>query len=477
MSVSLPTYTNAHVLVVGDIMLDRYWSGPTSRISPEAPVPVVRVGECEDRLGGAANVALNLSTLGCKTSLCGIIGEDEAGQTVGELLASSSIQNGLVKDHHNPTITKLRVLSRHQQLLRMDFEESLTGVATEPLIKSIKSLLHTVDAVIISDYAKGTVTAPEAIISLCKEKNIPVFVDPKGSNFSKYRNASFITPNLSELEGVVGTSDTLSEVFKKARDLRAVLSLEGLLVTLSEKGMALISEQAETHHMPTVAKDVFDVTGAGDTVIATLAASYASGADIQTSMRLANIAAGVVVGKLGTSTVSQQELIEALADDDKNLERGAIALEKLKVKMQSCRKKGEKIVFTNGCFDILHAGHVRYLKAAAALGDRLILGLNSDASIKRLKGQTRPIVPLEERIEVMSALNCVDWVIPFEEDTPLNLIEAISPDVLAKGGDYIAEELVGYDSVIQNGGEVKVLTFVEGCSTTSIIEKIQKIKP
>ncbi len=477
MTVSLPSYAHANILVVGDIMLDRYWSGPTSRISPEAPVPVVKIGDCEDRLGGAANVALNLSTLGCKTSLCGIIGNDEAGETIGKLLTRSSINDCLVRDNTNPTITKLRVLSRHQQLLRMDFEEPLTDTANTTLIESIKSTIDSVDAVVISDYAKGTVTTPQDIIALCKKHSVPIFVDPKGSNFSKYKEASYITPNLSELEGIVGKSESLNEVFIKAQNLQRELSLDGLLVTLSEKGMALISESAEVFHMPTVAKDVFDVTGAGDTVIATLAASFAAGSDIQTAMRLANIAAGVVVGKLGTSAVTQKELIEALADDDKQLTRGTTSLDELTKQLEICRQKNEKIVFTNGCFDILHAGHVRYLKAAAELGDRLVLGLNSDESIKQLKGDTRPIIPLQERLEVMSALNCVDWVIPFEEDTPIHLIETLLPDVLAKGGDYAAEEIVGYECVTQNGGEVTVLSFVDGCSTTAIIEKIKKINP
>ncbi len=475
MSFSLPTFSDAHILVIGDIMLDRYWSGPTSRISPEAPVPVVKIGDIEDRLGGAANVALNVATLGCKTSLCGITGNDEAGSIVKHLLASSSINDTTISDDSNPTITKLRVLSRHQQLLRMDFEESLKNTSPEALLKKVSEVVTQVDAVIISDYAKGTVSSPEKIIALCNKTNTPVFVDPKGSNFDHYQNASYITPNLSELEGIVGTSDTQEQVFSKAEALCKDLALEGLLVTLSEKGMALIRNNKQPYHMPTSARDVFDVTGAGDTVIATLAASYASGADIQTAMRLANLAAGVVVGKLGTSTVSASELNTAIALEDKEIQKGQLPLDALIEQIALCRRKGEKIVFTNGCFDILHAGHVRYLKQAAKLGDQLIVGMNSDASIKALKGESRPIVPLEERMEVMSSLNCVDWVVPFEDETPIKLITQISPDILAKGGDYVAEDIVGYEHITKGGGKVVVLPFVDGCSTTSIVEKIKKL--
>ncbi len=473
MSFSLPNFSDAHILVIGDIMLDRYWSGPTSRISPEAPVPVVKIGDIEDRLGGAANVALNVATLGCKTSLCGITGDDEAGHTVKKLLTTSSINDATITDSNNPTITKLRVLSRHQQLLRMDFEESLKDTSQDALVKKVSKVVSEVDAVIISDYAKGTVSSPEKIIALCKKTNTPVFVDPKGSDFNHYKNASYITPNLSELEGIVGTSETLEQIFNKAKGLSKDLSLEGLLVTLSEKGMALIRNNEPPFHMPTSARDVFDVTGAGDTVIATLAASYASGADIQTAMRLANLAAGVVVGKLGTSTVSAQELSTALELDDKEIQKGQLSLNELIKQVGLCKNKGEKIVFTNGCFDILHAGHVRYLKEAAKLGDQLIVGMNSDTSIKKLKGENRPIVTLEERMEVMSSLNCVDWVVPFEDETPIELITKISPDVLAKGGDYTAENIVGFDHVTEGGGKVVVLPFVDGCSTTSIIEKIK----
>lgn len=475
MTIPLPNFKNARILVIGDIMLDRYWSGSATRISPEAPVPVVKVGAMEDRLGGAANVAKNLASLGCQVAVCGIIGNDSAGVSVRKLIAESAIFDHIIADTTNPTITKLRVLSRHQQLLRLDFEECLISTANQNLANEVEKALPGYDAVIISDYAKGTVTNPQEVIEICNSHGVTIFVDPKASDFSRYRGASYITPNLSELEGVMGKCTSLEDMFCKAESLREKIVLEGVLVTLSEKGMALIRKGDPPLHMQTTAKDVFDVTGAGDTVIATLAAAHAAGSDIHNAVRLANLAAGVVVGKLGTSSVTAEELKAALDEEDKALAKGAVTLNTLIEQINLCRRKGEKIVFTNGCFDILHAGHVRYLKQAASLGDRLVVGMNSDTSISRLKGPQRPIVALAERMEVISSLNCVDWVIPFEDDTPAELIQKILPDILAKGGDYVAKHIVGYDTVTQNGGKVVVLPFVEGCSTTSIVEKIRHL--
>lgn len=475
MTVQLPHFANTKILVIGDVMLDRYWAGATSRISPEAPVPVVKVGEIENRLGGAANVAKNLATLGCKVSLCGITGQDEAGDILADELSKNQICDLLIKDPNNPTITKLRVLSRHQQLIRLDFEESLANTQQDVLLEKINEYITGFNAVIISDYAKGTITDAQPIINLCRKHGLPVLVDPKGASFDHYRGATAITPNLSELCAITGTAENLSNQLERAQDLCESLNLQAMLLTLSEKGMALVQLGQPANHIPTQAKDVFDVTGAGDTVIATFTACLAAGSDMISAMHLANVAAGVVVGKVGTSTVTPQELSAALSQQDQLLDRGATSLDKLLQQLSICRSKGEKIVFTNGCFDILHAGHVRYLKQAAALGDRLIVGLNSDKSIRRLKGEERPVVGLDERMEVLSSLNCVDWVIPFEEDTPANLIENILPDYLVKGGDYIIEEIVGYQIVTENGGSVQTLPFVPGCSTTSIIEKIKKL--
>ena len=475
MSIQLPDFSSANILVIGDVMLDRYWTGATSRISPEAPVPVVKVGEIENRLGGAANVAKNLATLGCKVSLCGITGKDEAGETINALLNQSNIDNQLIQDSLNPTITKLRVMSRHQQLLRLDFEEKLHNTNKKQLLDKLATQIDSFDAVIISDYAKGTIVDAQPLIQLCRSHTKPVFVDPKGTSFEHYNSASVITPNLSELQAIIGEQDSLDQLFSGAEALCKKLNLEAILVTLSERGMALIQQDVPALHIPTLAKDVFDVTGAGDTVIATFSACMATKKDAVNAMHLANVAAGVVVGKLGTSTVTAKELQLALLQQEQLIEKGAINLEKLIKQVEICRHKGEKIVFTNGCFDILHAGHVRYLKQAAELGDRLIVGLNSDDSIRRLKGKERPVVSLDERLEVLASLNCVDWVVPFEEDTPANLIDTIIPDYLVKGGDYKVEEIVGYKTVTNHGGEVLTLPFVPGCSTRSIIDKIKRL--
>jgi len=475
MTLSLPNFKQANILVIGDIMLDRYWTGSTNRISPEAPVPVVKIGDIEHRLGGAANVAQNLATLGCQVSLSGVIGQDEAGSITRELLKENNIKDFLLAQEQAPTITKLRIMSRHQQLLRLDFEETLSYPPEKDLLEQIRPQLSGTDIVIISDYAKGTITNAQILINACKALNIPVLIDPKGTDFTHYTGATFLTPNRSELETIVGDSDTLTATFEKTEQLRNSLQLDGILVTLSEKGMALVSRDAPVFHMPTEARDVFDVTGAGDTVIATFAAALAAGSSQKNAMRLANVAAGVVVGKLGTSSVTAAELYAAIENEDRDLEKGSVDLDTLLKQVSACRQRGEKIVFTNGCFDILHAGHVRYLKQAAALGDKLIVAINSDAAISRLKGKERPIVPLNERMEVMSSLNCIDWVTPFDEDTPKDLIDAVVPDILCKGGDYIAEDIVGFDTVKKHGGETVVLPFVDGCSTSAIVDKIKKL--
>lgn len=474
MTLSIPQFHNARVLVIGDIMLDRYWSGGAKRISPEAPVPVVKIDAVEDRLGGAANVAKNLAALGCDTSLCGIIGSDDAGKIVLELLSSSNIQSHIHTAAGTPTITKLRVLCQHQQLLRMDFEEALPSITTTDTLKGIGAEIVRADIVVISDYAKGTVSDCAPIITLCKQHHTPVIVDPKGSNFARYHGATLITPNLGELEGVVGTCSTVEQALERAEALREDLQLEAMLVTLSEKGMALIRAGRAPLHIPTEAQEVFDVTGAGDTVIATFAGAFAAGADMPTAMKIANIAAGIAVAKIGTATVTTDEIVASSGDQNSVISHGICNLENLTKMTRLARQKGETIVFTNGCFDILHAGHVRYLQQAAALGDRLVIGVNSDDSIKRLKGESRPVVPLQERMELLAALDCVDWVTSFSEDTPANLITAITPDYLVKGGDYDPKLIVGYDTVTNSGGKVVVMPFVQGCSTSSIIERIRK---
>lgn len=473
MKTSLPEFNQANVLVVGDIMLDRYWYGGTNRISPEAPVPIVKVDALEERAGGAANVAMNITSLGGSARLIGFTGIDEPAKVLDEQLTKCKVHCDFVSVSTHPTITKLRVLSRNQQLIRIDFEEGFNNVDHTLILERIESALSTSKVLVLSDYAKGALTAVQAMIKQAQKANVPILVDPKGTDFERYRGATLLTPNMSEFEAVVGVCKTEQEIIEKGYQLIKQYDLKALLVTRSEKGMTLLQLDKPIYHLPTQAKDVFDVTGAGDTVIATLAASLAAGQPLEESCFLANAAAGVVVGKLGTSTVSQVELsnaIRARADDG----FGVMTEDTLKEEIRKARLRGEKIVMTNGCFDILHAGHVSYLANARKLGDRLIVAVNSDASVKQLKGPSRPINPLMQRMIVLGALDSVDWVVPFEEETPQRLIASILPDVLVKGGDYKPEDIAGGKEVIEAGGEVKVLNFEDGCSTTNIIDRIKQ---
>lgn len=473
MKTSLPDFNCANVLVVGDIMLDRYWYGGTNRISPEAPVPVVKIDSLEERPGGAANVAMNITSLCGNARLIGLTGIDEPAKILDEQLSNHKVQCDFVSVSTHPTITKLRVLSRNQQLIRIDFEEGFGNIDETPILERIQTALATHKVLVLSDYAKGALSAVQAIIKLANQANVPILVDPKGTDFERYRGATILTPNMSEFEAVVGHCQSEDEIIEKGHQLIKQYQLKALLVTRSEKGMTLLQLDKPTYHLPTQAKEVFDVTGAGDTVIATLAAALAAGQSLEESCFLANAAAGVVVGKLGTSTVSQVELsnaIRARADDG----FGVMTEEELKEEVQKARMRGEKIVITNGCFDILHAGHVSYLANARKLGDRLIVAVNSDASVKQLKGESRPINPLMQRMIVLGALDSVDWVVPFEEETPQRLIATILPDVLVKGGDYKPEDIAGGKEVIAAGGTVKVLNFEDGCSTTNIINAIKK---
>ncbi|MCX8711160.1 bifunctional D-glycero-beta-D-manno-heptose-7-phosphate kinase/D-glycero-beta-D-manno-heptose 1-phosphate adenylyltransferase HldE [Gilliamella sp. B2969] len=472
MKTSLPDFSQANVLVVGDIMLDRYWYGGTNRISPEAPVPVVKIDALEERPGGAANVAMNITSLSGNVRLIGLTGIDEAAKILDEELSKHHVHCDFVAVSTHPTITKLRVLSRNQQLIRIDFEEGFDKVDASPILERIQTALTTHKVLVLSDYAKGALSSVQKMIDLANQANVPILVDPKGTDFERYRGATLLTPNMSEFEAVVGQCDSEQEIVEKGLALIKKYQLKALLVTRSEKGMTLLQLDKPTYHLPTQAKEVFDVTGAGDTVIATLAAALASGQSLEDSCYLANAAAGVVVGKLGTSTVSQVELENAIrARKDNGF--GVMTEDELKEEVKKARQRGEKIVMTNGCFDILHAGHVSYLANARKLGDRLIVAVNSDASVKQLKGESRPINPLMQRMIVLGALDSVDWVVPFEEQTPQRLIANILPDVLVKGGDYKPEDIAGGKEVIDAGGIVKVLNFEDGCSTTNIINTIK----
>lgn len=472
MNLVLPAFDQIRVLVVGDLMLDRYWTGPTARISPEAPVPVVRVDQIEDRPGGAANVAVNLASLGAKVTVAGLVGEDEAGAALARLLQARDIDCAFQAEPSVPTITKLRVLSRHQQLIRLDFEQDHRRVDTTPLQRRCREALAGVDALVLSDYGKGTLQDIPGYIEAARRAGVPVLVDPKGRNFQIYRGATLITPNLGEFEAVAGPCESDAELVEKGRAMRAELDLEALLITLSERGMLLIGGDDEAVHLPTRAREVYDVTGAGDTVISVLAAAIAAGQGFAPAAALANLAAGIVVGKLGTGAVSVPELRRAVREQSASWS-AVLTREQLLEAVEESRAHGERVVMTNGCFDILHEGHIAYLEQARRLGDRLVVAVNDDDSVRRLKGEGRPINPLSRRMAVLAGLASVDWVVPFAEDTPRELICAVRPDVLVKGGDYRPEQIAGHDCVTAAGGEVIVLDYVEGASTTGIITRIR----
>lgn len=469
-----PQFNNAKVLVLGDVMLDRYWFGSTNRISPEAPVPVVKVQENEDRAGGAANVAMNIVSLNVPVTLHGLVGNDDAGRALDKLLSEHSIQNQCVVVDSHPTITKLRILSRHQQLLRLDFEEGFHNLDCQALLAKLAAEITAYGALILSDYGKGTLDTVQQMIQIARQANVPVLIDPKGTDFERYRGATLLTPNMSEFEAVAGHCNDESEIVAKGLKMIVDFDLSALLITRSEKGMTLLRPNQDPFHLPTQAKEVYDVTGAGDTVISVLATAIADGRPLEEACYLANAAAGVVVGKLGTSTVSPSELEQAIHQRAET-GFGVVSEDELKVIVKQSKTRGEKIVMTNGCFDILHPGHISYLENARKLGDRLIVAVNTDESVKRLKGESRPINDLNARMAVLAGLASVDWVVPFGEDTPQRLIGEILPDLLVKGGDYKPEEISGSQEVWANGGEVRVLNFENGCSTTNVIKKIQSL--
>jgi D-beta-D-heptose 7-phosphate kinase/D-beta-D-heptose 1-phosphate adenosyltransferase len=472
MHIDIPSFEKARVLVVGDLMLDRYWHGPTSRISPEAPVPVVHVRDIEERPGGAGNVALNISRLGARSTVLGLTGDDDAANALEAGLNAAGVATNFVRLSENATVTKLRVMSRHQQLIRLDFEDGFIGQDMSGQEAEFARLLDQHDVVVCSDYGKGTLRNVQSLIDLCREKNIPVLIDPKGNDFGRYSGASLVTPNLAEFEAVVGPCADEDELVEKGRQLCAQNGFGALLITRSEHGMTLIRDDGDVFHLPTRAREVFDVTGAGDTVISTLAAALAAGDDLHNATALANLAAGIVVGKLGTASVTPEELYQEIHRHIA-VKRGVVSQQELATAVHQCRQRGEVIVMTNGCFDILHAGHVTYLQQAREQGDRLIVAVNVDETVRKLKGEDRPVNPLAHRMRMLAALECVDWVLPFEEETPARLICETLPDILVKGGDNDPDKIPGGDCVRENGGEVRVLSYVEGVSTTEIIGTIR----
>ena len=459
-------FSDARVFVVGDVMLDRYWHGDAGRISPEAPVPVVKVTLDEVRPGGAANVALNLAALGASVALSGLVGEDPDGDVLQQTLANHGVESRLLPVAER-TITKLRVLSQAHQMIRLDFEHGFQPEHARQLADNVD--LSGYQALVLSDYAKGSLD-PAAWIKKAQSESIPVIVDPKGHDFEKYRGATVVTPNRAEFELVAGPWTHEQVLVEKAHALVLKFDWQALLITRSEQGMTLVTADGSVHHFAATAREVADVTGAGDTVVATLAAGLGGGLSLPESVALANRAAGIVVSKLGTASVSARELSETTMDS------GVFAsVTDLATWVAAAQARGERVVMTNGCFDILHAGHVSYLKEAASLGDRLVVAVNDDASVKRLKGDERPLNSLERRLQVLASLGAVDAVIGFSEDTPVSLISALKPDILAKGGDYKSiEEVVGFETVLAYGGEVRVLGEVANLSTTHLIAKIRQ---
>ncbi len=467
MDPEIPRFSDARVLVVGDAMLDRYWYGQTARISPEAPVPIVHVGEVEERAGGAGNVAVNLAALGAHVQLVAAIADDPAGSVLEDALLASGVAPKLVCAAGWRTVTKLRVISRNQQLIRLDFETPLPAGAAAEVERTAIAALDDISVLVISDYGKGAIGDCAALIQAAHAHNIPVLVDPKGRDWERYIGASALTPNRGEFEIVVGACANDEQLSARADELRRALSLEALLVTRSEEGMSLYSSEAPLN-LAAEAREVFDVTGAGDTVIATLAAGIGAGLSMADAARVANIAAGIVVGKLGAASVTPSELALALHAGRQG-GSGVSDQTTLLRRVAAARAAGERIVMTNGCFDILHPGHVAYLEDARRLGDRLIVAVNDDASVTRLKGMGRPVNPLEHRLAVLAGLASVDWVVPFGEDTPAALVEMVKPDILVKGGDYQPEEVAGGE----HAGEVRILPFRDGCSTSRIIAAIR----
>lgn len=469
-------WSSKRLLVVGDVMLDKYICGEVSRISPEAPVPVVRATRQTEQPGGAANVAMNLARLGAQTTVIGFTGGDENERLLEAGLRCNNIASDFIVSSGFPTITKLRILGGSQQMLRLDSERTDARPAQdyEQLAHRALAAIENADALILSDYAKGVLT-PEVcqrIITAARERGIPVLVDPKTSDFSRYRGATTICPNLGELIAATHLqSRELDPLLAAGEALVASCEIEFLTATLSEKGIALL-RPGSRFLAPAQARQVFDVSGAGDTVIAILALCLASGIRPESAVQLANVAAGIVVGKVGTVPVEKHELLAALTPEIAlHAQDKVVPLEELATRAALWKLNGERVIFTNGCFDLLHIGHITVIEQARRFGDKLIVAINSDASVRRLKGPTRPIVGEAERARVLAALAAVDAVVIFDEPTPLETILAACPDVVVKGGDYSPETVVGAAEVQSWGGEVRIVPIVEGFSTTRLIEK------
>lgn len=466
-----------HILVVGDVMLDKYIHGSVERISPEAPVPVVHATRRTQQPGGAANVAMNVAGLGARATVIGLTGDDEDHGSLLALLQSGGVDTHLITVPGTPTTSKLRILGGSQQMMRLDIE---TAVQRPPesysaLVEKARSFFPEIDGLILSDYAKGTLTEEvcQTLIGEARRAGLRVFVDPKGRDFQRYRGATSISPNLKELAVAMGDSGAPMEaVLDRGQAILSELALDYLTVTLGEKGIAVL-QPGSRFHSPAIAKQVFDVSGAGDTVIATLAVAIACGIGIEDATRLANTAAGIVVGKLGTVPIERHELVAALTEfSGTESQEKSLDLDRLLVRAAEWRASGHTIVFTNGCFDILHVGHITLLEACRCFGSKVVVGINSDVSVRGLKGPGRPIVGERERARILAALAATDAVVVFDGPTPIDVILALRPDVLVKGGDYVEETVVGATAVRGWGGRVAIVPTVEGFSTTSVVRKL-----
>ena len=475
---------NTKVLVIGDLILDEYLDGIVNRISPEAPVPIHLVNKTEHTAGGAANVARNISLIGGSILLSGVCGNDYASQELKKILEDDQVDISLIKtDESRPTIKKTRITSSHQQLVRIDWEKVVP--ISEKIQASILLDMDKLDydVILLSDYGKGAL--PEnfirAIIKKANSRKIPVVVDPKGKNYDKYRGAHLVTPNRKEACEALGLEESVEIVPSEvAKDICNKFGIRNALVTLGSKGMfGYGDDEKEGFSLAAVKREVFDVSGAGDTVVSVMALAIGAGETIRKAMKLANLSAGCVVEKWGTQPILKAELVKAVSKCKKSLskfnsENKILDVEELSRQLKANKKMG-KLVFTNGCFDLMHAGHLSYLERARSLGDALVIAVNSDASVKRLKGESRPIIPAEYRKKMLAGLACVDFVVEFSEDTPLNLIQKLNPNVLVKGADYKIENIVGADHVLSKGGEVETIEFLEGWSTSKIIRNIKEL--
>ena len=464
---------------MGDIILDRYYWGTVNRISPEAPVPVVHIDSKTMNPGGAGNVAMNLKELKCPHALVGITGDDTNGAVLSALLQQTDIRHRVVTIPNHPTTTKTRIFAQGQQVVRLDEESPPVIDATirRQLFANFDELLSGATGVVLSDYGKGLITPEVAayVIKQCRTAGVPLFVDPKGTSWERYDGAYCITPNIAEFNLIESFIENDEELLhEKARQVIRRFDLKYLLLTRGPEGMTLFHRQDPPVSIQAKAREVFDVSGAGDTVIASLAAAVSTGLPMQTAAIIANTAAGIVVAKRGTQPVGHMELKQMLSDNGMESVSKIVTRQRAVEKIAAWRTTGKKIVFTNGCFDILHIGHIKLLHAAAKEGDRLIVGLNSDRSVKQLKGEKRPIVPEEERAALLSSIAGVDLVALFDEETPLNLIRMFQPDVIVKGGDYTPQTVVGHDIVVDRGGSVVIVPLIDGISTTKVVESIQK---